>query len=557
MPRKAPPQTRLWLAIALLLLPSLACKAFEPSTEPGLSLPPPPTAIAEPTHAADELLCEGCDIAPTATANVEEATRSAGEEQASILLNVDLNVRGGPGVHYDRVTFILKGERTDIVGKDPESGWWKIACPSRSDAVECWISGGTQYSTAFNAGGVPVAAIPATPTPVPPTPEAVADGMAFAGGLLVYGGDGGLWAVSLDLNQDPPLAAVPRLLSELSTLSNLSISPDGLNVAYLTGSSEANELHIVNLDENDDRILLSSGELPAPLEENMAIRLAQIHWLADSQGVLFNTRISDFGGSGNWAREDLWTVTLDGTLTERLGAGMGGGYFTLSPDNKLLMSQATAISRVNLDGGNPEALLDFDLVETGSEYVYYAQPQWIGDGSIALAAIPSPNQFEPEAFAQLWRIPATGPAEPLKSLPGNTLFNSVRWSAGGSFLAYVQQIVDGTNMPRTLALATGEGEGLTAYATGNIGPFVSWSPAGESFLYTDDGFFVVGTPGSGAASTTIPAGTVGARWLTSETFMIPTIVDGKWQFIMSNLSGERSELTTASVEYVEFDIWIP
>jgi Tol biopolymer transport system component len=556
---KKPGLTQLWSAIGLLMLSSLACNALDPSTEPALVLPPPPTAIAENTATANPVPCQGCDIAATATVTLGQEDESETEPggDATIVMQVDLNVRAGPGVHYDRLSFMLKDESTRILGKDPDSGWWKIECPPRSSAGECWVSGGTQFTTAYNVQGVPIAAIPPTPTPVPPTPAAIAGTPQIGGGLLVYGGDSGLWAVSLDLEQNPPAPAVPWLLSERRHLSNVSISPDGEKIAYVTGASNANALHIIDLVQSNDRLLLNSTELPLLLEENRAALVAQTQWLANSDGIAFNTRIADFATSREFAREDLWTMMLDGTLTERLGAGQGGGVFSLSSGNRLIMSQAEGLARANLDGSDREMLFSFELVNTGSEYVYYPQPQWIDGGSAALVAIPSREQFEPEASAQIWRIPERGAAALLSSIPGNTLFNSVKWSADGQFLAYVQQSVNGTNLPRTLALASGDGQGLTAYATGDIGPFVAWSPTGESFLYTDNGFFVVGKPGESATVTKIPAGNGGAQWLNSGVFIAPEIVGAKWQINIADVSGARRELTTANSEYLEFDLWIP
>ena len=122
---------------------------------------------------------------------------------------VDVNVRTGPGVQYNRNGFLFGGETTRVLGRDPESGWWKIECPGRSDGSSCWVSGGTQYTKVTNSEGVPVAAAPPTPTPLPsPTPalDLPDAGTSMAvNGLLTYADTDGLWLVTLDMSQNLPV----------------------------------------------------------------------------------------------------------------------------------------------------------------------------------------------------------------------------------------------------------------------------------------------------------------------------------------------------------------
>lgn len=82
-----------------------------------------------------------------------------------VTVNVDLNVRSGPGTHYDRIGLLPAGSTTEIRGRNEEGSWWQIIYPD-SPAGLAWIS--ADYGTADNADDVPLAAIP--PTPIPPTP---------------------------------------------------------------------------------------------------------------------------------------------------------------------------------------------------------------------------------------------------------------------------------------------------------------------------------------------------------------------------------------------------
>jgi hypothetical protein len=90
-----------------------------------------------------------------------------------------MNVRSGPGVVYSRVGGLPQGGQAAIVGRAAHVRWWKIVCPADAGGDECWISGGSQYTRAEHADGVPLAVAPPTPTPRPtptPTDTPVPDG---------------------------------------------------------------------------------------------------------------------------------------------------------------------------------------------------------------------------------------------------------------------------------------------------------------------------------------------------------------------------------------------
>lgn len=126
--------------LLLLVLASLACNAFAGRT--GSSLPPPPTPSELPATAvvpADDQP----SLAPTVTLPPDS---SPVEAQGTLRILVDLNIRSGPGVRFDRVGFLLRDERATVIGRDPDSGWWRIQCPPAADGPECWVSGGSQFT---------------------------------------------------------------------------------------------------------------------------------------------------------------------------------------------------------------------------------------------------------------------------------------------------------------------------------------------------------------------------------------------------------------------------
>lgn len=557
----------IWSLIGLFVLSSLACNAFAGRTEPGVTLPPPPTTVVNTTPAVDNGQDETSGAAPTATlegeAAIEEGETPSGEAMVRVL--VDLNVRGGPGVQYERVGFLLENQTAPILGRDPDTGWWKIECPPRAEGSECWISDGAQYSAATNTEGVPVAAAPPTPTPVPPTatpaPATEREVVAGSAGLLAYVDDG-LWVVTLDLRQDPPQGGELRQLVDSPDVQQPFISPDGQKIAYLAGVPEENELHVIDLEDGDDTTLVNSADdLPLAAEEDsddMAVLIGQVQWLADSQALAFNTNVANLVGPGFASQEDLWTVTLDGELTEQFEAGMGGGAFDISENNRVLMGQTEAVVRASLGEDEPETVIEFDFINTASEYAYYPQPQWTADGDRAYVAIPSQEQFVPRASTALWRIPATGPAEPLETLLGNTLFNPVVWSPEGSVLAYVFLDMSVSNPLPVLMLAEASGHSRSPYADGRQLTFHGWSQNEDYFLYAGNGFYAIGEVGESPMEFVVPDNqqAVAGQWITESSFVVVLGSTGAWDVVSGNVSGDTMTLLS-DVGTSQFDAWGP
>ncbi len=552
-------QRMFWFVIGLLILSSLACNAFTGAVEPALTLPPPPTTTQETVSVSD---VEGGspEIAPTATLPGEGTTTGTAVStgDATVRMVTDLNIRSGPSVQYDKVSFLLQGETARIIGKDTATGWWKIECPPRAKVSECWISDNTRYSTSTNTGGVPIAAVPPTPTPIPATPTPRVD--EGGNGLLVYISEGRLWAASLNMNENPPSAGEPYQLGSKVDVLRVFISPDGKKVAYTTGTSEVNILNVVNVDGSENKALVSSSDLPvqrAVDSTNHVAYIAGVQWLADSQNIAFNTEVRNLVGPGVENQEDLYTVNMEGTLNKRFATGQGGGSFAVSRNNQVLMGQREAIVRANLDGSNRETVITFQMVNTASEYIYYPLPQWTTDGSQAYVAIPSREQFVADAFASLWMIPTSGVIKQLQSIPGNILFNKVVWTPSGESLAYVQRLMDGVNRPPALVLAGGDGQNQTSYNADDQLVFYEWSPNGTYFLYSGDSFFAIGRLGGASIQITTSTETAGARWLTASSFVMATGGGGAWKFDSGNLSGGTRPLVTANTDYPMFDVWAP
>lgn len=552
--------------LGLFVLISLACNAFGGTVEPELELPPP-TFVATLSPGGDPTV-EGA--APTVTipggTEAAQATAVPPLQGPYITVLVDLNVRTGPGVQYDRVGFLLQGESAPILGVDPASGWWKIQCPATLTGSDCWVSGGAQYSQAANADGVPAAPVPPSPTP-PPTPTAppVADtststSASTAAGLVAYADNTGLWVIPVNVNASPPTAGAPRQLATQTDISRLLISPDGKKVAFLGGSSEANILGYFNTDGDGGDILVASVSLPnATGSTDVAVLIDQMQWLPDSQALAFSTYVVNKVGPGAAPQADLWTVSLNGARQERFPAGSGGDTFNISPDGaRVIFGLPESVMQVNMDGTNRQTVLNFARVNTASEYAYAPVVQWLANGNTAVAAVSSQDPWQLTASASLYRI-QNGNAFVSGNVAGNILFSPVQWTSDGSRLGYLRFIPDGSNI-NTVVIADSNGAAPQAYRSGQNMRVFGWSPDNAHLLYageTDDTFIGVGRPGAAPVEVLVPVGLMDAQWLNNTAFIMALGTSNIWNITSGNLAGNTQILATATGDNIPFDTWTP
>ena len=552
--------------ISMLFFATLACNAFAGETEPSLSAPPPAVTVVDATAVPGEET-PIADIAPTTTlpagsgGGIDGGTAVAsGSPYVTVL--VDLNVRSGPGVVYERLGFFLKDSTVQVLGRDPASDWWLVACPNDISAPQCWVSGGAQYTVGNNVGSVPAAAVPPTPTPVPtsePTEEPAADTAVIGGlnGYLVYSDVDGIWRLPLDTTQSPPIAGEPVQLASVANVAQLLISPDGQHVAFVAGTFENNRLGLVSVG-GSSQILLESTELPESTNEDFAVLINQVEWLPNSQSLAFNTRIVNVVGPGVAPQADLWVITTGGTLTKQFELETGGHTFSLSPDGtRVIFGNPESVTRVNMDGSNREKVIQFPFVNTASEYAWVPTAHWLPSGSQAYVAIADDDPWNDTAEATLYQIPVSGPAIEIGSVPGNTLFSPVDWANNGSQLAYLQIIINSDNL-RSVAVADGDGDNLIEYITTNDQlEFTGWNDAGSHFLYYGPGYVGIGQLEQSPVEVLV-GGTVGQQmWLTNNTFVAAVGGSGNWDLLTGSVSGNTTTVGETAVNAVTFDAWIP
>lgn len=544
------------LFISTLILTALACNAFAAGGDepPALELPPPAITL-EATAVSDG------GLAPTATlpgSDPIDVTAAPGSATVNIL--VDLNIRSGPGVVFDRLGFFTKGATVPALGRETATGWWLVQCPPHIAAPQCWVSGGAEYTAPSNAEGIPIAQSPPTPTPAPtntPAPDTNTQ-VTVGSGLVAYADNSGLWILPLETGDALLGAGEAVQIVADANIQQLAVAPDGKSVAYVRGDFEENSLHVVGIDGNGRSQLAISSGLPIPEGvTDVAVVIDQITWLPNSRDIAFNTNLQNLIGPGVGSQQDLWVASVNGDLTERFSAGTGGQTFAISPNGQqVIFGRPEEIIRANMDGANRETAVTFDFVNTASEYAYAPTAQWLPDGSAALIAIPSADPWQPTARASLYRIPNSGTAVSLGSILGNILFSPVQWTSSGNNLLYVQFVPDGSN-EQALTLAQGNGQNSQAYRVGQQLTLFGLNPNNTHFLYAGNEFYGVGQPGSAPVETSISGGVSEMQWVNDNQFIVVKGTVGSWTLEGANVAGDSDTLTTINHDIAPIDVWVP
>jgi hypothetical protein len=309
-------------------------------------------------------------------------------------------------------------------------------------------------------------------------------------------------------------------------------------------------LHLADIATGTVQTLVDTAELAEMTPAvDLAVLIGQLQWLADSESIAFNTYAIDrAGGPGVGRQEDLWTVDLMGNLIERFPAGEGGGTFVISPDDVVVFGQTTAVVRVNLDGSNRETLIDFDFVNTASEFSFYPWLQWVDNDTSAMVTISPPEPYTGEA--NLWRVPLSGDVEKLETVEVNVIFNPVVWSNSGLQLGYVRHTDE-------LFIGEGDGSRLKPYAD-NATHFWGWNLAEGYFVYAGLGSYAVGQLGEMPLVVDLAEGqtAVSAQWLNDNTFIIALGSADNWDFRLQTVEGPATRLVSGSTTPL-FDSWTP
>lgn len=352
-----------------------------------------------------------------------------------------------------------------------------------------------------------------------------------------------------------------------STLSGPAISSDGAWVAYLVGlpndTSQLWAVDVSTLTGNDGlgqprRLLASNDQITWGGPD--AIHSPYLYqWQPGTHTLFFNTRYTPTGGPvgpGDYTNADLWRVNADtGEVLNVLGR-QSAGRFALSPDGRTIALVAPqSLGLMNADGTGVRFVLEYPLIITYSEYIYFPTPVWSPESAFFTVAVPSADPMAPDASVAIHRLGADGSVTTLATLPGNFVFGG---QPGPDLAPDGQRVVFGRvpdpNVGMTdLHLINTDGSNDHVVTSRPSITGLGWSPDSSRYAYSlapNGGGFVVSA--QGAVQPFASGGEIyRLRWLDGESFYFFGTVNGQIGLYFQRLN-EPERLIAPGVS--DFDV---
>lgn len=304
-------------------------------------------------------------------------------------------------------------------------------------------------------------------------------------------------------------------LAMADTTHSPQISHDGTLIAFVRDGG----LWVMNHDGEQERLLVSQGEIEAMGTDGSPAYLHHFVWVAETHHLLFNTALDV--EMGFVLTDDLYRVEVDSLdLVQLLPPGLGG-EFTLAPDGRALaVVSPTQIRWLDPQGVELQPAFPFNRVNTYSEFAYYPQPVWSLESDRVALVVPHPEGFVDSGQpADIWIIPVN--STPDGSVEAPQFLGQVYAGAPSYWIdpalqhiAYIQmnellnatteieapepnegepESADVADPPEqgegptfSVEIAELEGSGSVVYHV-EQGRFVSWSPDGAHYIIATPG----------------------------------------------------------------------
>jgi len=176
----------------------------------------------------------------------------------------------------------------------------------------------------------------------------------------------------------------------------------------------SDELWVVRADGSEIKRLVGSDDLLALTGKK--VLMDYFSWVPDHHKILFNTEELVDGPPGSLPFFDLYSVDLDGQVTQLLAPG-DAGRFVSSPDGThVALATGSRIKVFDLETGNQRTLLEFERVGVPID----GGPRtpkivWDPNGQFVMTSILPKNLYYPEKYAgepeKVWRLFLNGQVE--------------------------------------------------------------------------------------------------------------------------------------------------
>jgi hypothetical protein len=274
----------------------------------------------------------------------------------------------------------------------------------------------------------------------------------------------------------------PKQLTNNIVDAKPRLSDDGQWIVF----ERNNELYKVRSDGSDLKVLVSNDFLKPYIPSGYKFIWAEYYdWKLDTHYVYFTTKTGISGSGTDIFQFDLFRADVDtGEVRQILPPGMGGvPYF--SPDGKTIaLVQPTAIYLADTEGSGIRKALSFELVNTGSEWLYFPVAVSLQDGSGFRVLIPphgSPGGTRKPN--ELWEVPNSGQASLLYSID-DTWFVGFRYlSPNAESIVYTK--FDFKSSSQICVHRNGNTSDDCWSQKGVNGGFIGWAPDSIRYVTSD------------------------------------------------------------------------
>lgn len=254
------------------------------------------------------------------------------------------------------------------------------------------------------------------------------------------------------------------------------ISLDGINPTF-------DELWVVRTDGSEIERVVGSDDLMALTGKK--VLLDYFSWLPGQNKILFQTEEIIDGPPGSRPLFDLYSVNMEGEITQLLEPD-DAGRFVPSPDGvHLALVTGSSIKVFDLESGKQQTLLEFEPVGFPSDGgLRTPKVVWDTYGKFLITSILPKNLYYPELYAgepeQVWRLFLNGQVELVAELqPVSQNHAGISVSPNLKYFFYLNDYCpDAMGMLYVRDLTSAEEQPVTC-----VWNIPQWLPDSEHFIY--------------------------------------------------------------------------
>jgi hypothetical protein len=395
-------------------------------------------------------------------------------------------------------------------------------------------------------GGPSTSDLPAevlTPEPVPPAVPV--DEALPAGVRMVYADLKALYAIDRD-------GGVRQLLT-VDGINMPQLSPDQNWIVYRTFSDGVLRLWAIPWEGGEPKLVLDDASLPsAELPEGFTARhFSDSRWGPGGHTLAVMLTVTAGPDAPVLPLNELWHLDV-ATGELKFIANLNGAYrpfysrdgrqfVTLEYGTETDPQGALIVYRLGDGKRRVEGREAMNFQAGPGKPFYDSHILWTKDQQILFAIPDADPQFQnPMKLngASLYRIAGASEPRQIGAVDGF----QVIWSPDGQLMVFARYASD-TMETVELYTAKPDGSDPQLYVSTKMGGFMSWSPDGSSFLYSDNYQVFAGAPGRSPARLTNGVSLWDPRWVDDRQFVsLHDQGDKGWWLTLRSVGGEAAGL---------------